>query len=129
MNVVTCYEAAKIAKVSKQIMSSRKKVNSLDKSKYKYFAFDSISGDFGVDTDHIEWKRYMTKRRSTPKFKNDTVKNTEGHSIVNTNPDYVNKNNMLHAVVNALRKNLKLTGKEMKAITDQIAFEYEELEK
>lgn len=125
MNVVTCYAAAKIAKVSKQIMSTRKNVNADNKNKYKYFAFDKNSGDFGVDLDHNDWKRYMTKRRSTEAFKNDQLRDTKSQSTDYEPDNTTFKNNLMQAVVDSLREGLGLKGKELKRITGLIESKYE----
>ena len=65
MKVISCYKAAQIAQVSKQLLTKYKKVNADDKTKYPYFSYDKDTGEFGVDIKSKSWLEYMEKRRNS----------------------------------------------------------------
>ena len=95
MKVVTCYRASRIAQVSKQLIGNHKKVNSRDKSKYSYFAYDKDTGKFGVDIESDAWLEYMERRRLSlgydPNKKNQpsTLTNIKSTVDQRENSDYM----------------------------------------
>ena len=95
MKVVTCYRASQIARVSKQLIGNHKKVNSHDKSKYSYFAFDRDTGKFGVDIESETWLEYMERRRLSIGYNSNKEKEpstlTDNKSTVDPgmNADYL----------------------------------------
>lgn len=129
MNVVSCYRAAQIAQVTKQNISLKKQINVDDKSKYRYFAFDKNTGDFGVDLDHKEWKAYMIKRRSSRSYdkslENVSSNNTNSKLSQVNNPDLVNKTAFAKAVVGAIKEQYGSNGAELKKLLTNISKRYE----
>ncbi len=91
MNVISCYRAAQIAQVSKQLFTKYKKVNADDKSKYPYFSFDKDTGEFGVDIDSKSWIEYMEKRRNSNGYDTEKEKVLSKNTGVElTKVDYQN---------------------------------------
>jgi len=136
MKVVSCYEAARVAEVSKQNLSKQKKVNANDKSKYTYFAFDKDSGKFGIDIESKAWLTYMQKRQSTIDHK-ASMKKTQEQPTQSTLIDHkegksVNQDkrfkNLLRAVVFEIKKTSKFSGKEIEKLTDDIWERFEGME-
>jgi len=65
MKVVSCYRAAQIAQVSKQLIIKRKNINAGNKEKYPYFCYDPVTGKFGINIESHVWLEYMQKRQNT----------------------------------------------------------------
>ncbi len=65
MEVVTCYKAAQIAKVSKQAIQNLKILNASGKKKYSFFKYNKMTGEIGVDVNDREWTIYVNKTVNT----------------------------------------------------------------
>lgn len=129
MNIVSCYRASQIAQVSKQAISEKRQVKIDGKYKYKYFGHDKNSGDFGVDLDHVDWKRYMDKRRSSRGFDksldNMQSKPSKSQASQGDQQETVIKKHFAQALVNALRKQYKKTDSEIRNFLLIVQDEYD----
>lgn len=129
MNIVSCYRASQIAQVSKQAISEKRQVKIDGKYKYKYFGHDKNSGDFGVDLDHIDWKRYMDKRRSSRGFdkslENMQSNNTKGQVSRSEVKDVVDRKSFVLATAKVISRTYNIYGDELKKLCNDISVEYE----
>lgn len=131
MNVVSCYQAAKVAGVSRQRIGAMKKANADDKGKYPFFAFDKDDGHFGVDLDHQSWLEFVDRRasigllepepdnRQSNKAKQPPTKPELDISTI--------MQNLLSAVDGAISEVLKPSKKKMDAVKAEIVRRYSEM--
>ena len=129
MKVVSCYRAAQIAQVSKQLIIKRKKINADNKSKYSYFCYDPVSGNFGIDIESKLWLEYMQKRRNTIGY--DTVKEKVLTTQTDDKRGEVDQgndarfNNLLLAVKIVIEEKFKLKKKDMDKLLFAIGERFE----
>ena len=129
MKVVSCYRAAQIAQVSKQLIIKRKKINADNKTKYLYFCYDPVSGNFGIDIESKLWLAYMQKRRNTIGYSMEkerllTNKTDDKQGIVDQDND-VQFNNLLLAVKIVIEEKFKLKKKEIDKLLFAIGERFE----
>ena len=129
MKVVSCYRAAKIAQVSKQLIIKRKKINADNKSKYIYFCYDPINGNFGIDIESKTWLEYMQKRRNTAGYEMEkekvlTTETDDKRGVVDQGND-VRFNNLLLCVKLELEESLKLKKEKVNKILFGIGERFE----
>lgn len=98
MKVVSCYKAAQMAGVSRQVVHQMKKINSEIKGRYDFFRHDPINGKLGVDVDSQNWQFYIDSRQAKKKA---TVDNTVGHSTNHEQSESVNTDAMVKAIQEA----------------------------
>ncbi len=127
MNVVSCYKAAQIAQVTKQNISLKKKVNADNKSKYKYFCYDKETGEFGVDIDHLEWKKYIKSRQSSNKIVKNSPNSTDSQATVNEEEETVIKKHFAQSVVNAVKKKYNASPRDLNELVVIIREEYDKI--
>ncbi len=65
MEIVSCYKAAQIARVSKQAIQNLKILNASGKKKYSFFKYNKATNDMGVDLNEREWTTYVNKTVNT----------------------------------------------------------------
>ena len=65
MEIVSCYKAAQIARVSKQAIQNLKILNASGKKKYSFFKYNKATNDMGVDLNDREWTTYVNKTVNT----------------------------------------------------------------
>ena len=129
MKVVSCYRAAQIAQVSRQLIIKRKKINADNKSKYLYFCYDPVKGNFGIDIESKLWLEYMQKRRNTLGYSVEkerllTNKTDDNQGVVDQGND-VRFNNLLLATKMILEERLKLKKKEIDKLLFSIGERFE----
>lgn len=129
MKVVSCYRAAQIAQVSKQLITKRKKINADNKSKYPYFCYDPVSGNFGIDIESKIWLEYMQKRRITLGYSMEkqrllTNKTNDKQGVVDQDND-VRFNNLLLATKIVIEESLKLKKKDIDKLLFAIGERFE----
>lgn len=133
MKVVTCYQAAKLAQVSKQLISSNKTANALCKGKYPYFKFDPGSGKFGVDIHDPSWKEWIEKRQSMGLMKTDeeikSLTNTKSQLNQATLDKYEVPKTLIKAIVDAIKETIDIDKKELSKLLNLIDKKFKESDK
>ncbi len=133
MKVVSCYRAAQIAQVSKQLIIKRKKINADNKSKYLYFCYDPVSGKFGIDIESKLWLSYMQKRRNTAGYSVEkerllTIGTDDNRGVVDQGNDADNDdrfNRLLSAVVVEIKNTFKPSKEKLDGLLQRISNRFE----
>ena len=131
MKVVSCYRAAQIAQVSRQLIIKRKKINADNKSKYLYFCYDPVKGNFGIDIESKLWLEYMQKRRNTLGYSVEkerllTNKTDDKQGGVDQG-NSVDESAIIDIVVSAIKEILKPSAKDMNRLLKLIDRKYDEV--
>ena len=128
MKVINYNQAAKLAGVSRQCIQNMKKANHDKKKSYPFFLFDPKTGKHGIDIEDIAWKKYVDKDNSKRVNKKIHVKNTESKVNPVEQQVDVDKDNLLKAVVLAVKELYNISGKELNKLLVLIGKKYEGME-
>ena len=132
MNVVNYNQAAKIAGVSRQRINTMRNQHKIKKKNFPFFIFDPLTANPGIDIENTEWIKYVGKSSRKRKDKHEPeqkepTKQTE-LSVTETEQEIdVDKDNLLKAVVLAIREKFKLSGAEMDNFLKLIEKKYDEV--
>ena len=132
MKVVSCYRAAQIAQVSKQLIIKRKNINADNKEKYPYFCYDPVTGKFGIDIESKLWLEYMQKRRNTDGYSvekerlltTQTGSNQGGVDHGNTVDNTALFIKLINVVEESIKEILKPSQKKMDMVKKRIVEKY-----
>ncbi len=132
MEVVTCYKAAQIAKVSKQAIQNLKILNASGKKKYSFFKYNKATGEIGVDVNDKEWTIYVNKivntRTSVSKEIEPVIDMEAGIVKVkhgNNAPKDDRFEKLMEAVFFVIKKTYSPSAQELKKLTNDISKRYE----
>lgn len=127
MALVSCYQASKIANVSKQAISDMKKKNDLNWGRYPFFVIVPPDNKVKVDTNHPDWFAYIERNQDNLKKKNRQEEQTESKSSQGLQDNSVDADALIRSVLYVVGEKYSLSKAELKKLTDEIDSKYTEI--
>ena len=126
MDVVNYSEAARHAGVSRQMITKLKNLHINKESIKSYFIYDPESGKPGINIEDKSWVNYVNKVNKQRSNLKELLNTTKIQPNSYEQPNSVNKNKLINAVVDTLKEELNLRGQELKKIVGVIERKYEQ---